>query len=458
MAFARALGSDSTDPLHSDQQQLTWERPTNTQRSSWTTWKRKGPLVGYLAPSYPRCSHTMLAKIDIESAFRLVPVHPQDRPLLGVRWDDQLFIDPMLPFGLRSAPKIFNAVADALHWYLGNRGVPHIFHYLDDFIFLGAPHSTQCQDSLLTLNQVCKELGVPIAEHKWDGPATCLLVFLGIEINTVAGILRLPSEKLSRLQTLLRKWDSRKTCSRKDLESLIGHLNHACKVVRAGRSFLRRMIDLLHSRQHASRKPTMIRLNTGFRSDLAWWQTFLTSWNGVSMLPPSSLLPTLEMASNASGNWGCGAWHKDRWFQIPWDDRSQHLPIAVKELIPIIVAGAIWGQAWLGHRVHCHCDNQPVVACLRSRTSKHNTLMHLLRTLVFIEACYNFQFHPLYINTRLADSLSRNDLTSFLSKVPQAHHNPSTVPDELLNLLLDPQADWICQPWRRQFDDIFRKV
>ena len=74
-------------------------------------------------------SHTMLAKVDIESAFRLVPVHPQDRPLLGVRWDDQLFIDPL---------KIFNAMADALHWYLGNRGVPHIFHYLDDFIFLGA--------------------------------------------------------------------------------------------------------------------------------------------------------------------------------------------------------------------------------------------------------------------------------------------------------------------------------
>ena len=61
--------------------------------------------------------HTMLAKIDIESAFQLIPVHPQDRPLLGVKWDDELLIDPMLPFGLYSAPKIFNAVADALQWY-----------------------------------------------------------------------------------------------------------------------------------------------------------------------------------------------------------------------------------------------------------------------------------------------------------------------------------------------------
>ena len=87
--------------------------------------------------------------------------------------------------------------------------------------------------------------------------------------------------------------------------------------------------------------------------------------------------------------------------------------------------------------------------------------MHLLRTLVFIEACYDFQFHPLYINTHLnhlADNLSRNHLPSFLSKVPQAQPKSSMVPDQLLNILLDPQADWICQPWRRQFDDIFRRV
>ena len=59
----------------------------------------------------------LLAKIDIESAYRLIPVHPQDRPLQAVRWQTHTYVDPMLPFGLRSAPKIFNAVADALAWH-----------------------------------------------------------------------------------------------------------------------------------------------------------------------------------------------------------------------------------------------------------------------------------------------------------------------------------------------------
>ena len=72
----------------------------------------------------------LMAKIDIESAYRLIPVHPDDRPLLGIRWRDECFCDGMLPFGLRSAPKIFTAVADALEWCIRQQGVHQVYHYL----------------------------------------------------------------------------------------------------------------------------------------------------------------------------------------------------------------------------------------------------------------------------------------------------------------------------------------
>ena len=69
----------------------------------------------------------------------MVPVHPEDRPLLGMIWDDTLYVDASLPFGLRSAPKIFNALADTLEWILKREGVSCIFHYLDDFLIIGMP-------------------------------------------------------------------------------------------------------------------------------------------------------------------------------------------------------------------------------------------------------------------------------------------------------------------------------
>ena len=104
----------------------------------------------------------------------------------------------MLPFGLCSALKIFNAVADALEWYLHQRGVEQVHHYLDDFIVIGPQSSDQCQKSLSLVDEVCSTLYVPLAAQKHEGPATCL-TFLGIEINLMKSTLKLPQEKLERL-------------------------------------------------------------------------------------------------------------------------------------------------------------------------------------------------------------------------------------------------------------------
>ena len=169
---------------------------------------------------------------------------------------------------------------------------------------------------------------------------------------------------------------------RKELKSFIGLLNHACKVVTSGRSFLWHMIDLLHA-VHPS-QPT-IRLNTGFLSDLAWWNTCICKWNGVSFLSPLSHLPRLEITSDTSGLWGCRACHKHSWFRVQWDSQARALSIAEKELIPIILTLTAWGGAWADRQIICYCDNQVVVACLRSRTSKCKGVMHLLSYLLFIE-------------------------------------------------------------------------
>lgn len=84
---------------------------------------------------------TLLAKIDIKSAYRLVPVHRHDHQLLGIEWKGAYYVDGALPFGLRSAPKTFTAVADALQWVMHQNGVTVVDHYLDDFITMGPPDS-----------------------------------------------------------------------------------------------------------------------------------------------------------------------------------------------------------------------------------------------------------------------------------------------------------------------------
>ena len=182
------------------------------------------------------------------------------------------------------------------------------------------------------------------------------------------------------------------------------------------------MLDLLHAVYRPPNSPLPISLNMGFRADLAWWQMFLEQWNGVSFLLPPAHLPKMEVTSDASGSWGCGAWHAHSWFQVKWDHMSESLSIAERELIPVILACAAWGRSWHGHQVVCHCDNQVVVASLHSRTSRHKGIMHLIRCLVFIEATLGFYVCSSYIDTKTNHLADEDNLCSFLSKVTTADH------------------------------------
>ena len=87
----------------------------------------------------------LMAKFDVETAYRNIAVHPADRSFLGMKWRGHYYVDLTLPFGLRSAPYIFNSVASLVAWILPhNYQVSDLLHYLDDFITAGPPDSSQC--------------------------------------------------------------------------------------------------------------------------------------------------------------------------------------------------------------------------------------------------------------------------------------------------------------------------
>ena len=167
----------------------------------------------------------------------------------------------MLPFRLRSAPKILNAVADAVEWILKEAGVSVVFHYLDDFLLIGAPNSAECAQALSILLQTFQQLGLPIALDKLEDPITWL-TFLGLELDFRVLEIRLLASKLADLRCLI---SFRKHCYRKELEALVGHLVFACKMVRPEKTFLRHIFELLSVRKAAH---TWVQLNASFRSDL----------------------------------------------------------------------------------------------------------------------------------------------------------------------------------------------
>ena len=392
-----------------------------------------------------------LVKADLKEAYRMIPVHPHDQVLLGVEWDGAIFTDMALPFGLRSAPKIFSAVADALQWILVHKGIKTILHYLDDFILV-ASSLAEANAQKKILLATCSALGVPLEPTKLEGPSTCL-TFLGIEFDTVALQLRLPVDKLSRLKTELNSAITRRCMMKHNLQSLTGLLQHATKVIRPGRPFLQRLYAL---QSVGSFPHHQIRLNIAARADIIWWHTFVDSWNGLSLLwSVGRCSPNISVVSDASGSWGCGAYYSSFWFSMKWPTPAQEFSIAIKELFPVVIAAAIYGKYWSGQLVQFSVDNAAVVHVLQATYSRESHLMHLIRVLVFLASHFNFWFTASHIagdSNILADALSRNNVDLFLSQVPQAHRHSSRIPPPLIDLLVC-NITWTSTVWTKLFRD-----
>ena len=373
---------------------------------------------------------------------------PSAWPLLG-RQALHRYCASVWPFGL----------ADALQWIAEQRGVSYLRHFLDDFITAGNPESNECSTNLALLVSTCDHLGFPMAKDKREGPATCL-IFLGIELDTIRLELRLPSEKLLRLKAILQKWLRLKTCRKRELQSLVGLLHDASIVISPGRTFLRRLIDLIKSAHHRPGN-CFLRLNLAARSDILWWHTFIDGWNGLSMMQSSKLQdPDIILTSDASGSWGCGAYFASHWLQYPWSPQTRDYHITIKELLPIVLAAAVWGKYWENKAILCRCDNEAVVHIVNTGTSRDPVAMGLMRCLYFIAAKFNMLLSATHLAGKansLADALSRNNAALFLSNYPQANHQGTPIPEALTDLLVGTQPDWTSPTWSSKFNFIFKQ-
>ena len=160
------------------------------------------------------------------------------------------------------------------------------------------------------------------------------------------------------------------------------------------------------------------------KADIQWWTCLLHEWNGRSFFPCSA--PSVHVYSDASWSF-LWLWCLSGWRQLvpasvarvmAWRERS----IATLELIPIVIAAALWGPQWHSQVVLFHSDNVAVVCDINRMFSSNSSLIHLLRCLSFYAAYFGFHFkaeHVPGVKNSAADALSCNNVHLFLSLVPQ---------------------------------------
>ena len=380
---------------------------------------------------------SLMCKLDIKHAYRLLPVRPDQWHHLCYCWQGKYYVDLVLPFGLRSSGAIFNEFACLVRWIIIHHyNITEIVNYSDDFFAVLSRDPVLALSQLGQIIKAFNDMKIPLADEKIEGPTT-MLIYLGIMINSLNMTIEVPEEKVIEAIDNLQKWKNRRTCTKRQLKSLIGKLGSICKVVRPGRMFSRRLIDLSTTVELMHHHIT---LNTEARADIKWWLDFLPQWTSITMIPPTRKIRStdIQLHTDAS-DIGFGATYGKNWIKGGWTktQRQNKISIAYRELFAIVAATLTWGHQWKGQRVVFITDNKPITQVWNSGSSSSIPLMSLIRPLYLFAAVTGFSVsfkHIFGAYNPIADALSRFQMTKFRSIMPEAAHFPTQLPKELADL------------------------
>ena len=354
-----------------------------------------------------------MAKADIKSAFRIIPVHPDDYRYLGFTVQGKYYYDVNLPMGCSISCAVFEAFARALHWILEHKlGIINVLHYLDDWFFV-EKSDKDCEYDLHIFKHITTKLGVPLAPEKLEGPSK-VLSFLGIELDSIQMEARIPQNKLQKYRTALDNIIQSDSVPMGELRSLAGKLNWTLSIIPSGRAFLRRLYDAF---SHIDDPRLMIPINSGLQQDLKTWQTFLNEYNGRHFLAYYPIRDATELNLHADASFKAGAaTFKDEWIRILFPADWSKFGITFLELYPLIAMLDLKAAVLKNSKVILHTDNHAAMVIINAQTAKPPHIMRLVRYMVLLTLRYSIKVVAKHVPGKLN---CIPDLLSRLQDTPQ---------------------------------------
>ena len=371
-----------------------------------------------------------MATVDIAAAYRSVSIREDNWPFQGISWqmqgDKAYLYDVRLSFGLKCAAFIFTELSDFIVRTMNRLGCTKIVNYLDDFLIYGDSFE-ECQSMQTMLITLLGDLGFITSWKKCSTPSK-LVRYLGILIDSSSMSLSLPKDKLDKLHAELLFFKDRTRATKRQLQRLCGIIAHCAKVVRGGRTFSRRIIDLLGGLKDGNPR---IRLTEEFRLDIEWWINFSEFFNGKENIifindgsgPVFSTDSCLRGYGISCGrDWQAGYFNSvdqpasmdtvdsmhGHWMNVTVHDNEDN--INYLELVPVWLALIRYSSKWKDSHVLCKSDNTQVVYMLRKGHSSNRDCMILIRRIFWLCAVNNIYLTLVHIagdDNIIPDRLSR---------------------------------------------------
>ena len=371
---------------------------------------------------YQQTGQVWMAKADIKSAYRTMPVRPSDWHLQGLKQGGKYYIDKKMSFGCRSAVDQWLRFANALAWAMARQGI-HVEWYVDDFIFIAGSES-ECRRHKRAFQAMCADWGVILKEQPDSDPSQQLVV-LGIHYDLLTMTKKITKGRTEELLEHLQLATTAR--QRGHWERLTGILWYVVRCVPMATPHLQPIMETtIRARRTRSRaKPSRAAMQS-----LDWWSSTLrlihdghgASWHGEALLPRS--LTSVTVASGDAGSeWGMGAiddrhYYSQKWPAHMWDavQRTKSTSSLHMEALQLLVAARVLGPTWAGQDVNMRLDSLGLVQTLRKGRHQHEPINDILRELTHLQVHHGFVLHASWIRrtyNEAADALSKDDMPRF---------------------------------------------
>ena len=343
-------------------------------------------------------------KLDLSSAYQQMPLEEESQSFVTVNTHRGLYQYSRLPFGVASAPVIFQKPMDTIL-----QGLPHAICYLDDILVTGTSDQEHLQNLKAVLARLGKN-GLRLKQSKCSFMQTSV-TYLGHKID--ASGIHASDDKVNTIQ----KAPTPTNVS--ELRSFLGLFNYYGK-------FVRNLSTLLHP------------LNQLLREDQPWkWtaiceEAFLKAKEQLSIAPVlvhyDPNLP-IRLAGDAS-NYGIGAVlshvlpdgseHPIAFTSRTLQSSEQNYAQVEKEALSLVFGIQKFHKYIYGRRFTLITDHKPLTTILGPKTGVPAlAVARLQRWALLLSAySYNIEFRPTKSHAN-ADGLSRLPLSQPAVEDPQ---------------------------------------
>ena len=341
---------------------------------------------------------------DLSRAYRQLRACPLAAPLYGITLDGKVYIDTAPPFGCRTSSMACARTTNAVVYLLQKLG--HFAKcYLDDFA--GAAGTRQwAEAAYAAFKRLARELGLDLAEDKCVPPTT-ELEWLGFKISSIHMSITIPEDKLNEILEECGTWTRGRCASRKDLQRLVGRLQHVARCVQPARRFMARILATLRDAPHVGKHlvPEDLLL------DIQWFKNYARDANGIVLIPEAPRTTwVIECDSSLQGG---GAHSPTHYFAEQYDTgytahnpniarlEALNLLHAVKHLLP---------QQPHRYDIVVNTDNMATQQVLSEGTGRDTVLSACAREIWLLAAHNNCTVQVLHKPGKdlvLADALSR---------------------------------------------------